>query len=194
MAGIKEILFTFIRNDGSAASFPCLLLEYAGLPIPGETLIAGSNRAVIGRVVGIYALAALALILYAFLVFKFCRRFKIPVLLLSASLMSFILFTSELLEKELSPFDAFLYGNLSRLITEDRTDLMKLITDMGSPYVFGAVTVALLAVLRRRQKSLFYGKMMIADLAGASLLNFLFKSVFHRARPDILPLVKSGSN
>lgn len=311
MTGIKEILFTFIRNDGGAAIFLCLLLEYAGLPIPGETLmlllgflsagkgiltsvilavggtfagsmlayavgyrwgepivlklgkplhltkekldlangllrkhgalaivfgrfipgvrhvmpymsgiakvdagrnalynlvsgavwcsvflllgsVAGSDWTVISRAVGVYTLAALALILYIFLVFRFCRGFRIPVLLLSASLMSFMLLTSELLEKELSPFDSYFYGRLSGLITEDRTGLMRLTSNMGSPYVLIAGTAVFLTVLWRRKKDLFFGKMMVVNLAGASLLNLLFKTVFHRARPDILPLVQAS--
>ncbi len=154
--------------------------------------VAGSNWTVISRAVGIYTLAGLALILYAFFVFQFRRGFRIPVLFLSASLMSFILLTSELLEKELSPFDSYFYGRLSGLITQDRTGLMKLISDMGSPYVLIAGTAVFLAVLRRRRKGLFFGKMMVVNLAGASLLNLLFKTAFHRARPDILPLVQAS--
>ena len=154
--------------------------------------VAGSNWTVISRAVGIYTLAALALLLYMFLVFRFCRGFRIPVLLLSASLMSFILLTSELLEKELSPFDSYFYGRLSGLITQDRTGLMKMISNMGSPYMLVAVTAVFFAILWRRKKNLFFGKILAANLAGVSLLNLLFKTVFHRARPDILPLVQAS--
>lgn len=154
--------------------------------------ITGSKWTVIGKLIGTYTLVALVLILFVFIVFKYLNRFKIPVLLLSVSLTVFILFTSELMENELSPLDSQIYGYLSKLISEDMTDLMKLISNMGSVYVLGAGAAVLLFVFWIKRRFWFYGKMIAANLIAVSLLNLLFKTIFHRVRPDILQLVHAS--
>jgi undecaprenyl-diphosphatase len=310
MPDIKELFFTFIRNYGGTAIFFSLLLEYVGLPIPGESLmlmlgftsvgkgtvtslilatagtftgsmaaytigyrygeniilkigkplhltkekldkvellrrhealyiifcrfipgarhvvpylsgirrvdvyrnslynlvsgaiwcstfiylgnLAGSKWESIGKFVGTYTLMALVLFVFIFIVLKYFNKFKIPVFSFSVFLIALILFTSELMENELSPFDNQIYGYLSKLITEDMTDVIKLISDMGSVYVLGAVAAVLLTVFWIKRKYWFYGKMVTVNLISISLLNILFKTVFHRARPDILQLVHAG--
>lgn len=96
------------------------------------------------------------------------------------------------MENELSPFDTMIYGFLSKLITEDMTDLMKFISNLGSAYVLGGIAAALLAFLWFKHKNLFYGKAVVLNLVVVSLLNLLFKTVFYRARPDILRLVQAA--
>lgn len=155
-------------------------------------LIRNSGIAETGWAGGADAPEALALILCVLLVFKFRRRLKAPVLLLFVPTAAFALFTLALFMQKASFPDTFLYGALSGLITENRTALMKLATNMGSFPVLVTVTVALLAALRFRKKSLFYGKAAAVNLAAAALLNFLLKNLFRRARPDVLPLVHAG--
>lgn len=138
------------------------------------------------------ACALIFLILFLSVVFKFFHRFRLPVIVLSASIIVLILFTSELVENELSPFDNLIYGTLSKLISEDMTDVMKIISNMGSVYMLGAEAVVLLLCFWNSQKYRFYGKMIIVNLSVVSLLNLLFKSIFHRARPDILQLVSAS--
>lgn len=154
--------------------------------------IAGSKWTLIGKFVGTYTLVALILIVFIFVVFKYFNKFKIPVLALSATLTAFILFTSELMENELSPLDSRVYGYLSKLITEDMTDLMKIISNMGSVITLVVATVLLLLWLWKKRKYRFYAIMAVVNLIIVSLLNILFKSIFHRVRPDILRLVQAS--
>lgn len=153
---------------------------------------AGKNWTAISRSVGLYTLAALALFLFAFVVWRYGRRFRFPVLLLTASVAALIGLTSELLENELSAFDAQIYGFLSGLISEDMTDLMKLISDMGSVFVLGAIAVFLVLAFLKKPRFRIYGMMAAVNLASVSCLNLLFKSIFRRERPDILQLVQAS--
>lgn len=152
--------------------------------------ITGSKWALIGKFIGTYTLVALILIVFVFVVFKYFNRYKISILALSATLTAFVFFTSELMENELSPLDSRIYGFLSNLISEDMTDLMKIISDMGSAIVLILIAVVLLLWLWKKQKLKLYGSMIIVNLAIVSFLNLLFKTVFHRERPDILRLVQ----
>ena len=153
---------------------------------------AGSRWTLISKFVGTYTWAALALIVFLWVEAKFMNRYRIAVPVLGASTLAFILFTSELMENELNPFDAAVYGFLAKQITEDMTDLMKLISDLGSAYVLIGISAGLFAFLFIRHKSPFYGNMAVLNLGAVTLLNLLFKTVFHRARPDILRLVQAS--
>ena len=153
---------------------------------------AGSNWLHIGKSINTYSLVGLALLVFVFVVFRYFGRFKVPILAFSAVLTAFILFSSELLEQELSPMDTRVYTFLSKLISEDLTDGMKLISDMGSVYVLCAIAVILPAALWRKKAYRYYGAMTAVNLLSASLLNLIFKTLFHRARPDILRLVSSS--
>jgi membrane-associated phospholipid phosphatase len=154
--------------------------------------VAGSRCAAIGKFAGTFALTVLILFLFVFVVHKYFYRFRLPVFLFFFSVTALILVTNKLIENELSPFDNLIYDTLSKLISEDRTDLMKIISDMGSVYILGAEAVVLLLFFWLKPKYRFHGKMIVVNLIAVSLLNLLFKTIFHRARPDILQLVSAG--
>ncbi len=151
--------------------------------------VTGSKWNLIGSFVGTYTLAALVLILFVYIVFKFFNRYKITIILFSTLVTAFIFFTSEIMENELSPFDNMIYGYISKFISNDLTIAMKLISNLGSIYVFGVLTVLIMAAFWRKRQYRFYGVMAAINLISVSLLNLLFKTIFHRARPDILQLV-----
>jgi undecaprenyl-diphosphatase len=151
--------------------------------------ITGSKWTAIGKFVGTYTLIALILIIFIFIVYKYFNRFKVSILVLSASIIALILFSLEMMENELSPFDNMIYRYMAMFITRDMTYFMKLISDLGSLYVLGAATAVILVMFWKKRKYRFYGIMVAVNLILVSLLNIIFKTVFHRARPDILPLI-----
>lgn len=153
---------------------------------------AGKNWTAISRSAGLYTLMALALFLFLFIVWKYGRRFRFPILLFAGSVTALIGLTAELMENELSVFDSRIYGFLSELISEDRTDLMKLVSDMGSVFVLGGITVFLVLAFLKKPRFRIYGMMAAVNLASVSCLNVLFKSIFRRERPDILQLVQAS--
>jgi undecaprenyl-diphosphatase len=154
--------------------------------------ITGSKWTEIGKFVGTYTLLALILIIFIFIVYKYFNRFKISILMLSASTIALILYALEMMENELSQFDNIIYGYLSIFITKDMTCLMKLISDMGSVYFLGSATAIILIVFWKRRKHWIYGIFATINLILVSLLNTIFKNIFHRPRPDILPLVHAS--
>lgn len=112
----------------------------------------------------------------------------------AAALLSvaFILWASELVEDELSPFDNLVYGGVKKLISEDLTDVMRLISNLGSVYSLEAILAVFWAVSIGKRNLQFYALGMTINLAIAALMNLLFKTVFHRARPNILVLANAG--
>lgn len=106
--------------------------------------------------------------------------------------IAFILLASELLENELSPFDSLIYHNLKRFISPDLTVGMKLISDLGSSYSLILILAIFWAISRKKKYVYYYTKTMTVNLCVAAMMNFLFKTFFHRARPDILVLVHAG--
>lgn len=136
-----------------------------------------------------YTLLGLMILLFIFLVYRYLNKYKLILYTLSVSLFIFIKFCSELMEKELSTFDTAIYKELSRLITEDLTDIMIFISIFGSAIVLIPLAVLLVLITWKSQKYALYGKMAAVNLVVVSVLNEVFKLLFHRQRPDILRLV-----
>lgn len=103
--------------------------------------------------------------------------------------IAFILWASELLENELSPFDSLIYRGLGTLISPDLTAGMKLLSDLGAFYTLLSILAVFWVLSRKRKRVLYYTKIMTVNLLVAAGMNLLFKIFFHRARPDILVLV-----
>lgn len=110
---------------------------------------------------------------------------KLLFLLSVIFMIGFILFASELLEDELTPFDHSVYGAISRYISPETTQVMNLISYLGSAPVLIAVMAVFLPAAWKKRNFRFYEGMMAVNLAAAWLMNLLFKTVFHRARPSV---------
>ncbi|WP_411676547.1 phosphatase PAP2 family protein [Caproicibacter sp.] len=106
--------------------------------------------------------------------------------------VAFILWASELLENELSPFDSLIYHNFQTLISPDLTVWIKLLSDSGASYTLGSILAVFWYVSWKRKRVLYYTKIMTVNLLVAAGMNLLFKTFFHRTRPDILVLVHAG--
>ncbi|MVB12769.1 PAP2 superfamily protein [Caprobacter fermentans] len=106
--------------------------------------------------------------------------------------VAFILWASELLENGLSPFDSLIYRNLRTLISPDLTVWIKLLSDSGASYTLVSILAVFWAVSFQRKRVLYYTKIMTVNLFVSAGMNLLFKTFFHRTRPDILVLVHAG--
>lgn len=102
--------------------------------------------------------------------------------------MGFILLAAELLENELAPFDHVVYRYISAYISPVLTKAMAGISFLGSAPVLIAITALFLIAARKKRDFRFYEAMMTLNLLAAWLMNVLFKTVFHRARPDLIRL------
>lgn len=102
--------------------------------------------------------------------------------------IGFILFASEMLENELAPFDNQFYGVVSKHISPGITQGMNVLSFFGSATALIPIMAVFLIVAWKKRDFRFYGGMMAVNLTIAWMMNILFKTVFHRARPDIVRL------
>lgn len=97
----------------------------------------------------------------------------------------------EMLESELKLFDEIAY-NIVRLISSPlTTNIMKEITQMGSPEVMIFLALVVWLYLAKIKNHFWDSNMVIIALAGSWLMNELLKWIFQRNRPEILRLVKA---
>jgi undecaprenyl-diphosphatase len=92
----------------------------------------------------------------------------------------------------LKAFDEAVYKFLTGFMSEGLTGFMKLMTFIGSGWSITTLAVAIPFFVFILKKKKYYRTALLIPLniAVGSLLNELLKQLFHRARPDILRLVK----
>jgi undecaprenyl-diphosphatase len=92
----------------------------------------------------------------------------------------------------LKAFDETVYKFLTGFMSEGLTCFMKLMTFIGSGWSITTLAVAIpFFVFILKMKKYYRTALLIPlNIAVGSLLNELLKQLFHRARPDILRLVK----
>lgn len=116
-------------------------------------------------------------------------------LALLLGLACFVLFynlAEDMLEQVLGHFDQNITALITLYSSPRATEIMKLLTEMGSATVM--ISLALLAAV-----SLVYFKnrywdagMLTMALSGAFFMNYLLKLAFHRPRPGIASLVQAS--
>lgn len=158
----------------------------------GMGFLTGEKWMTAERLVRAYSLIFILLIIFIFIVIKFFSKHKKAIFTIAFSALLFIKLIEDLIRNELSVFDNTIYGYLRTLISEDMTDLMKLITTFGSGLILILISLICICVFWRNKRYSFSSKMVGLNLAAASVLNEAFKVIFHRERPDILRLAEAG--
>ncbi|SHK23188.1 phosphatase PAP2 family protein [Desulforamulus aeronauticus] len=97
---------------------------------------------------------------------------------------------SKLLENELILFDTSITHFIQSFASAKLTSFFIGVTQIGSAYFEIALLLVLGWYLLFRLKHFWETVILVISLAGGSCLNYLLKSVFQRARPDILHLVE----
>jgi len=89
-------------------------------------------------------------------------------------------------------FDDAVYKFVSGFMSDGMTGFMKLMTFIGSGWFLTTLAVAIpFFVFILKKKKYYAAALMIPlNIALGSLLNEVLKQIFHRARPEILRLVK----
>jgi undecaprenyl-diphosphatase len=152
---------------------------------------AGRDWVLLNAAVGTYSLIALALIALVFAALIYLKRYKSTVLLFSSAFTAFMLLSSQRMEAQLAPFDNRIYLLLASFISFRMTAVMRVLSDLGSFYALAMISAILLTFLAVRHRHLFYGFSAGVNLLLVTLLNILFKLIFHRARPNILQLISA---
>lgn len=97
-------------------------------------------------------------------------------------------FAEELIEEELHSFDTTIINFIQSFISVENTKVMKAFTFMGSAKAiigFSILVIILMIWNKKWWESLFFAMAVL----GSSIFNLLLKWIFHRARPDINPLI-----
>lgn len=103
----------------------------------------------------------------------------------------FALLAEGTVNREMYKVDSLVSAFIRGFATPELTSLMKLFTFLGSPFM--VIITALLAVTYLKKKRFSREPYLVASsLAGAWLLNELFKQIFRRPRPDVNRLVEAA--
>lgn len=110
-------------------------------------------------------------------------------------LACFILFynlAEDLLEQVLGQFDQNITAFITIYSGPRATELMKLLTEMGSATVMIGLALLIVAGLVYYKNLYWDAGMLTIALGGAFFMNYLLKLAFHRPRPDIISLVQAS--
>jgi undecaprenyl-diphosphatase len=120
---------------------------------------------------------------------EYVIRHKSAIFSIAIPLFIFIELSEDYIRSEFSVFDLRVYTFLSGFMSESLTMTMKTITYFGSALILAILAVCLYFVFIRYEKYAVYARLIIINLAASSILNELFKVLFHRERPNVLRLV-----
>ena len=100
--------------------------------------------------------------------------------------------SEDLLYHGLGTFDRVIGELIRGFATPSLTRIAIIITNLGSAYIEIGLMFVVGAFLLFRLKHTWETVLLVISLSGAWLLNTILKELFHRARPDIVHLVKAG--
>ncbi len=102
------------------------------------------------------------------------------------TLIMFIAIVRNIYANEIASFDNFYYGYISKLISDQMTFFVKVITNLGSAYALISIAVLMLLIPKKK----IYGILTSINLVAIFLLNLLLKYIFTRPRPTDINLIK----
>jgi Membrane-associated phospholipid phosphatase len=145
---------------------------------------------VIGKLANDYALIIIFIVAFIYIVNRYFIRHKWGIYAITFPMLLFIILVKDLIKNELSVFDSKVYGFIAGFISKNMTNLMRILTYLGSGWVLFIISLFIIAFLWRYNKYSLYGWMILLNLGASSLLNQIFKFIFHRQRPNILRLIE----
>jgi len=102
----------------------------------------------------------------------------------------FVKLAEDLINNELKLFDQTVMSLIKNLDNPLTTKIMKAITQMGSPAIMISIAIVVWFYLFKVQKHFWDSSILITALVGSWTMNEILKRAFHRARPDIVKLIK----
>lgn len=173
--------------------------KYTLLTLVGSVLWCGSFIS-LGSLLGVkwhtvvrlaktYSLALLLLLVFIFVTIKLFKNHQKIIFAIAVPLLLFIKISEDIVKQELSFFDNNIYKFVASFITEDMTDLMKFLSFLGSGLALASITVIVFIAVHKNKKYAFYGWMLGVNLLASTILNEVFKIIFHRERPNMLRII-----
>lgn len=84
--------------------------------------------------------------------------------------------------------DKYVYNFISKFISVKLTNIIKLLTHLGSAKVVIPISIIPLYLFKDSK----YGKLMILNLVLITIINIVFKNIFGRPRPEDIFLIKES--
>ena len=105
-------------------------------------------------------------------------------------MLLFVKLAEDVINDELKIFDQTIINLFNPIRSPLTTQIMKVITTMGSPLVMITLGLITWFYFFKIRKHFWDSTMVITALAGSWLMNELLKWIFHRRRPDVLQLIR----
>lgn len=107
----------------------------------------------------------------------------------SISLIIFLILSILVLTKKDIYLDSFVYNIISKFISNDLTDVFKILTHLGGSVVVLSITIFTFIFFKNKKYSLY----MAINLISITIFQLLLKNIFTRVRPvDINLIEESG--
>ena len=114
--------------------------------------------------------------------FKTILVYIFTILILLTMLVCFVLIGMDILYNKIFDIDVNMYNYAISIRSKPLTFLFKVITNFCNPFVIGAISLALLFLLRDKKQYTFA---LFLNLGLTALLNLSLKYIFARERPDM---------
>jgi undecaprenyl-diphosphatase len=125
-------------------------------------------------------------------VMRYCIKNKKTIIFSAFSMLLLLIIIEKLLKNQLYSFDNAVYKRVFTFYSADMTNLMRIITFTGSGGVMILIDLVIIFITLRRLKDGFYAKIITVNFIAVSILNFILKQIFHRARPQVVILTGAG--
>ncbi|QNU68506.1 phosphatase PAP2 family protein [Ruminiclostridium herbifermentans] len=102
----------------------------------------------------------------------------------------FIFIMIMVLTQNTDKFDSYVYDEISKIISPELTEIVKLITFFGSSKLLKYLSGILLISILINKKYSFNISMIIINIMLSAMLNEGIKNIIQRSRPDILRLIE----
>lgn len=104
----------------------------------------------------------------------------------------FILITINVINQNTAGFDSYVYQKVAACISDRQTQLMILISYLGSGIFLSALSLVFIVLSLGNKRKLYFAAMAAVNLLLSGLVNAGFKYIIHRDRPHILKLIEVG--
>lgn len=193
--GVRHIT-PYISGISKVNTGKCALLNITGSVLwcsvfIGLGALLGNKWSVIVDLAKTYSLALMLLAVFIFVTIRLFKKHQKIIFSISLPLMAFIMISEDVINKELSVFDNGIYRFIASFITEDMTDFMQFLSYCGSVMVLVPITLIIVMTIRKSKKYSFYSWMIGANLLTSSVLDEIFKLLFHRQRPNLVRLISA---
>lgn len=114
------------------------------------------------------------------------QNIKWIIAIICAIILLFVI--ENIFDNQIQNFDIKIYSIISKTISNNTTQIMKIITNMASASIICALCVIILAFVKNKK----YGLAISINIFISTILNIILKNIFVRPRPEGYRLIQAG--